>query len=296
MGLVFDAKERFRSRALIVVGEPLDPASERERHAQDAPAAVRELTERIGRALEAVTLNYPSWEEARLIERAVDIYARPARDLPEEPALSDRFALRKAFAEGYRLMQERSPAQVEAVSRAVARYDRLLATFAVKDEQVAARYPLWLVLGYPLRALATLTLGLPLAALGTLLNWVPYHLPRWAAARMARERDQPSSVKIYTALFLFPLTWALEALLGWWLWDWHASAAVAVLAPLSGWVALRFHERRGRLSGEARAWLLLGRRGRLATELRARREEVSLEVTSLVRAARAARGTPRGTP
>jgi glycerol-3-phosphate O-acyltransferase / dihydroxyacetone phosphate acyltransferase len=70
VGLVFDAKERFRSRALVEIGEPLrvnapdDPADPRE---------VRALTERIDAALDRVTVSYATWDEARLIGRAAEI-------------------------------------------------------------------------------------------------------------------------------------------------------------------------------------------------------------------------------
>ena len=44
VGLTFDAKGLFRSRALVRVGEPIDPAGERGRLRRDASAAVRRLT------------------------------------------------------------------------------------------------------------------------------------------------------------------------------------------------------------------------------------------------------------
>src|SRR3954447_25071433 len=47
VGLLFDAKQTFRSRALVQVGEPIDPAPEIELAARDPVAAFRALTARI---------------------------------------------------------------------------------------------------------------------------------------------------------------------------------------------------------------------------------------------------------
>src|SRR3954447_7998617 len=79
VGLLFDAKQTFRSRVLVQVGEPLDPAPEIALDAQDPVAAARALTARIDAALKEVTLNYETWEDARLIARAADLYRH--RDL-----------------------------------------------------------------------------------------------------------------------------------------------------------------------------------------------------------------------
>ncbi|KAB2955360.1 MAG: acyltransferase, partial [Thermoanaerobaculia bacterium] len=57
-GLVFEERTTFRSRALVVVGEPIDPAPEVELARADLAGAVRALTARISAALEQVTLNY----------------------------------------------------------------------------------------------------------------------------------------------------------------------------------------------------------------------------------------------
>ena len=73
-GLVYEAKELFRSRVMIVVGEPVDPAPEVAVHPVDRAAAVRSLTRRIAAGLGAVVTIYPTTEKVRL--RAPDVSAR----------------------------------------------------------------------------------------------------------------------------------------------------------------------------------------------------------------------------
>jgi hypothetical protein len=97
----------------------------------------------------------------------------------------------------------------------------------------------------------------------------------------------PASFKVFGGIVLFPVTWLLEAGAAAWLAGHRSRAGLAaalmtlVAAPLSGWVALRFDDRRGQLWREARAWLLLRSRRPIAAELRARREAAAREVAAL---------------
>jgi len=92
-------------------------------------------------------------------------------------------------------------------------------------------------MGFPERVLFALP-----AALGTILNWLPYRAPGWLSRALSRTPDEPATYKILTALLVFPLTWALEALLVWRAWGPWAAAATLVLAPATGYVALLFHD------------------------------------------------------
>ncbi|HEV3077127.1 MAG TPA: hypothetical protein VHB47_22080, partial [Thermoanaerobaculia bacterium] len=128
---------------------------------------------------------------------------------------------------------------------------------------------------------------LPLALVGMVLNWLPYRVVGEIAARAARTPDVPASFKVFGGIVLFPLAWLLEAALAAWLagppLTWRAGAALLTLvaAPLTGWVALRFDDRRGQLWREARAYLLLRTRRAIAAELQARRAAAAREVGAL---------------
>jgi 1-acyl-sn-glycerol-3-phosphate acyltransferase len=281
VGLTFDDRERFRSRALVEVGEPLDPSPELARYGADPQAAVRELTERIDRALREVTLNYGSWEEAALIGRAADLFGRRSLGLPEERPLPERFSLHRAFIEGYEELARREPERTAAAAEAVADYDRLLRSARLTDEQVAARFPLPSVVRYLLRTVARLALVLPLAALGALLNWAPYRLAGWFSRLLARKPDLRATFKLFPSLLLFPGFWLAEAWLCRRLWGPGAGLGALAAAPWLGGVALSFNDRRQALVRGARAYLLLATRRRLAEELRRRREKAARAVEDL---------------
>lgn len=283
VGLTFDAKEKFRSRVLLQIGEPVDPAPELAQGGAENPDAVRALTGRVAAALETVTLNYDSWEDARLVARAADLYGRDQVELPGRRPLAESFPIRQAILEGYEDLRRRFPDRVAGVAEAVRAYDRLLQVFRLRDDQVAAAYPPAPVMRFIVNTLLRLLIHLPLAIAGTVLNWVPYRLIGLVATRFAGpDADQTATYKLFGAVLLFPLTWTAAALLAaHWTGTWWSAPLAFLLAPLAGYAALLFDEHRVRFWKEARAYLLLRTRRNRAIELKERRRQVLEQVGEL---------------
>lgn len=278
-GLTFAARESFRSRALVRFGEPVTAAEHLEAYREDGRAAVRALTERIGEALAGETLNYDSWREARLIARAAELYREEVEAHPEAGPLGRSFALRRAFLDGYRALRNRAPERLAAVERQVEEYDALLTAAGMERSPVDARPSFGRAALYSLRMLARVVLGLPLALVGWILNWLPYRVPGWLAARFPP--DKRATYKVFSAFFLFPIAWLLEAALALWWGGGSAALGVLALAPASGWIALRTVETAGRFRRRARAFLLPLTRRRLNRGLAERRREIKLRVAEL---------------
>ena len=275
VGLVFDDRERFRSRVVVRVGAPLDPAPEAARHASDRSGAVRALTLRIGAALAEVTLNFASWERARLVARAGDLLAAgQGSDAPGRPELAPQAELLAAIESGAASLERELPGRVTAVAAAVRRYDRLLRVLRLRDDQVAARYPARVVASFVARTLANLLVLAPLAALGALLSWLPYRTTGAIVDARRLPEDVRATHKLFLGAVLLAVAWLAEAVVAWALGGPWAAAALLVAAPPASWAALRFDERRLQLLEEARAWLLLRARPGVAGELRARRAVV----------------------
>jgi hypothetical protein len=130
--------------------------------------------------------------------------------------------------------------------------------------------------------------GLPAAAVGTLLNAAPWWLVGTIAERAAKTQDAVASYKLYGALLLYPAMWLLEsAAAALWLpgaiggspWGW--ALATLLLAPATGWLALRHRESADTFGAESRAFLLLATRPRIARTLRQERDAILDRVRSL---------------
>ncbi len=73
IGVLYEDKGRFRSRVVLRVGEPIDPAPEAATYAAEGRAAVRRLTDRIAAGLEEATPRGMTWprDEAPAPTRAL---------------------------------------------------------------------------------------------------------------------------------------------------------------------------------------------------------------------------------
>jgi 1-acyl-sn-glycerol-3-phosphate acyltransferase len=80
IGVVYEDKGRFRSRVVLRVGEPIDPAPEAATYASEGRAAVRSLTDRIAAGLEEATPRGMTWphDGAPLGSRAARVVLLPA--------------------------------------------------------------------------------------------------------------------------------------------------------------------------------------------------------------------------
>jgi glycerol-3-phosphate O-acyltransferase/dihydroxyacetone phosphate acyltransferase len=281
VGLTFDDKGTFRSRALIHVGAPLDLDAERKAHATEPRETVRTLTTRIDDALREVTLNYRALHEVELVERTAEVLARDAQELPTRLALAEAAHLRRTVMGAYARLRAVDPVRVEAVRRRAERYAERLAQLDLRDDQIASRYPTGRVALWAVGSLSLLMFWLPLALVGTVLNGVPYWLCG-VAARFTRTDDLPATYKLMGGMVLFPIFWALEAALAWHAgWSGWATLGVFFAGPITAWFGVLFHERYDRFLAEAATWLRLKLPWSRARALREERAALHAELREL---------------
>ncbi|MEM6457692.1 MAG: hypothetical protein AAF772_21565, partial [Acidobacteriota bacterium] len=257
----------------------------------------------IADALSSVTLNHTSWDDARRLTRAAEIHARPPGSPEAAAAGADgplapgaRFALQQAFIDGQRDLQDHPDptvgAQITRAIDAVDAYDQLLRENGVGDHQVAAAAQITpgVAARFTARSLLRLGLRLPLALVGTALNAPAWFTVDRLAQHPSRPPDVVSTYKLFGGLLLYPALWTLWAAAALLLTRTAGIAtpralavalAVALLGPLTGYVALRFHEQRAHFGREARAFLQL-RRGDCLARLRAARRTVIDAVAPLI--------------
>jgi len=121
----------------------------------------------------------------------------------------------------------------------------LTARIAAGLAEATPRGLAWPADGTPLTSPIKRAVLAPFALLGLLLNWLPYQLPGWVSGILTRTPDEPATYKILTALLAFPAFWMAEAAVAGVAAGPVAAAAMAVIAPATGYAALLFHDRLG---------------------------------------------------
>jgi 1-acyl-sn-glycerol-3-phosphate acyltransferase len=281
VGLLYTAKETFRSSALVAFGEPfaVTPAPLDENGEPPAEAVAR-LTARITQALAALTLEADEADVLELVHRTDAILASAAADGEEAAATPERVELRRRLLAGHALLAARAPERLDRLRRRVARYEaRRLGAGIDPWDLPEGRYTIGGVLSGTARLLAGFVLRLPLGLPGLVLHYPAYRLVGFLTGRVGpREREALATVKALAAFLLFPMTWMVVLVLAWRSLGPLAGLAALLIAPLSGWMALRLTELWDEVLGAARALALyaLGRRRfvHLQAERRAIREEL----------------------
>ncbi|MDQ3521512.1 MAG: 1-acyl-sn-glycerol-3-phosphate acyltransferase [Gemmatimonadota bacterium] len=273
VGLTFRDKERFRSDALAVVGEPVSW----EDLADQGDAAARELTRRIDAALRRVTVNVERWEDRPLLEAAEAIYAAEAE---ASPAPAQRVSRLQEAAQTLAELRRYAPERWQTLAADVEEHRRMLAALGASPESLrrlpagvtalrwtAGKAAIWLVAG-------------PLLLLGSLLFWLPYRAPGSIVTRLGVSEELRATYKVligFVALVLWigaavvTLAWVSGAITG---------LAALVVMPLFAAATLVLRDRWHDTISTARRFLQLRRGRELRAALRERQHKLALRLTA----------------
>ncbi len=283
-GLYYTAKTSFRSAALLYFGDPLDVAPvPLGADGEPSREAVRELSDHIERALREATLNAEHHEALATIARAERIFSSEG-EMPEgEQTLAREMKLRRRFVEGYAFHLHQSPARLAALEARISRYEEELIQAGIDARHLSAaalskQAGLWHL---ATRGLLFLFL-FPIALVGLVVHYPAYRLAGFFATKFSREYDDVvSTIKVIAAILLFPLTWLTLAIVLLLLMNWKVALALLIVAPLAGFVAVRFVEKFDLFVAGARAAAFFITERRFFRQLMAERRAIRQEILAL---------------
>ena len=242
-GLYYTSKTRFRSDALLYFGKPIkvEPV-ELEPDGTPPRDAVRQLSSRIEKALREVILDAQHEEELQTTARAERIFSSASND-GEPDSLKDELQLQQRFIKAYPILQSLHPERLRRLELRMLRFEADLNQAGVDTDELSAPRSTTGVLAAIVRRsiLSLLTLG-P-ALIGTITHYPAYKLGGFLATRLSRDSDDVvSTIKIISALLLFPLTWIILTVLGYVYFGWLVALLALIVIPFCGYVAIRFYE------------------------------------------------------
>ena len=219
VGMIFEQKERPRSRVLVRIGAPIDV--DEWLAGTGAPDAAR-LTADIDAAMRRVTLNFASEARAR---RAVGLARALASIAGETPSIGQPRPLAME-AELARRVDVATDALTSAPAEAVRQADALIARVESIEARLAERHVALADVRisprmrhgarFVVREGALAAVAVPIAVLGRITHWIPLHLARLLALRTTvadPSRDQPAMRTIVLGLVFVLLWYLLQAVL-----------------------------------------------------------------------------------
>lgn len=276
IGSIFRDKNIFRSEALVTVGQPIawDDLSPH----GDGQAAVRELTQRIDRALRDVTVNLERWDDATLVELAEAIYAA---EFGKASDASEWVARLRTTTET--LSHLRRSSDSVPLAKDVARHGRVLNRLGLRPRDLVEdpKKPgvvWWLLRRLPLGGL----IPLAVLAVGTVAFLVPYRLTGVLERRARPKDDVRATHKLLVGAIVFP-SWivALALVIGAAVGPVAGILAFAAL-PALGLFTLGLHEQWREASAEATRYLTLRRRRETIEPLREAQRELAVRLKAVL--------------
>jgi 1-acyl-sn-glycerol-3-phosphate acyltransferase len=240
VGLFYERKARFRSRVLLVVGDPVEVEPLLPGYRAQERAAVDALTDELTARLDAVVVQAETRELLAGVARVARWTTERRPDAAGEDELAAEHRRTRELLAAYERLRARDPARVEAVATEAREYARALYHLGVRNpwaleiERIAPRHVL--------AAVGKVVVTAPFALLGALMGWAPYRLAGWAAPRITDDEDILGTVKLIAGMTFLAVAWAAEAVAVGLLWSPWAIVPTFVLGIASGYVSLWFQE------------------------------------------------------
>jgi len=281
-GLYYTSKTKFRSAVLLYFGKPIDVTPvEMEADGDPPRAAVKELSNRIECALREVMLDAEHEDALHTIRQAERIFSS-GQDAEGSESLAEELQLQQRFVKAYQVLREFAPERLRRLEVRMSRFEEELSQAGVDPDDLSPPKSTLNVFGHLLsRGLIFLALIGP-ATLGFLVHYPAYRLGGYIATRFSRDDDDViSTVKILSAMLLFPVSWLLLAIAGFKLGGWLLAALAILLIPALGYLAIRFFEAFDKFLGGLRALAFFLVRRRFFVRLLAERKAIRSEILAL---------------
>ncbi len=256
VGLHFPKKGRFRSDAWIRFGVPIDVEDWMRSNPGGGPG---ELTSEIEGRVRQLTLNFEQLEDSILLNWAADILRTggmpPPRIGRQKESVAVRLSLVKLVKEGYDRIRKNRTREVEDLRVRVKQYRTELRRLGIVPAEVYIHMETWRALLFVIREFGVLLTGLPIAVWGTVNHFFPYHIVRFLARKLARQRDQVVTSVVAPGVVIFPLFYIVQISLAWFYLPVLWTAVYALSLPLSAYFTVRYRDRAGGTLQRIRAFM-----------------------------------------
>ena len=271
MGLVFRDRDTFRSEAHVIIGEAFrwdDLVGEVSNR-----SSVRELTERIERAMRAVSVNLEQWEDEPLVRTAEAVWRAEHGADPTPAAEVERL---RVTAEALQALRSGGAEEWRETAVELRAHGRALHKLGLTPETLIEDVPLGAALRWSIGKLPLLPL-LPISALGGLFFWLPKRITVAGAAHTARLEGDDTVVthRVLVGGVMFPLWIAVTSVLVGLRFGWAAGLLFALVQPFWAFAALAVGERRQAMWTAVRRYFLRRLNGQRLAPLRARQRALA---------------------
>ena len=225
VGIHYDCKQRFRSDVLINFHPPIALP----KHIQGVPSPeeekqrYKELTDIFEQTLTDIVFSTESWELHRNFHRAsllvraerLSLYANK-KEL-HQPTMEEKVIGLARIWQGYQHRKQDMPKLVEEMVADVQQYRLDMEALGLSDVELDHNPQVWSLRLVGLFLFQLLLYGLvlpPLVFIGYIMNMPTHLLVSFLAENYSSKYKDKASVRLFSAVVLYPLTWILWGIAG----------------------------------------------------------------------------------
>lgn len=245
IGLYFFSRNRFRSKVLMNVGEPVKLESYFEINKEDNAEAVQKLTKEIQQSLEALTVNIRHEELDDFVRDIEILYGDELKiDSPDLQEISEEtvadFLVTQKIADCVEYYYERDLERVRNFQAEINAYKRKLKRLRLRDNMIKEKTSFSQMVKNSAVTFVKSLLGLPLALYGTVNNAIPYLLAENLARKFVDERTKILSALLIGGGLAFILFYSMQAFAVWFTFGKLWAVVYLISLPISGFFALAY--------------------------------------------------------
>lgn len=246
VGLSYEAKGHFRSRALMEIGSPISVAD------YQGDPSTRPLTQSIRQGLQDVTQSFRSLEQSRLIKLAAILWEDRNPGLADQPDLVGTTERQRDFIQRFDWLSENHPSRTSEAWDACSAYYTGLQRIGLEDRHVGAQAKKREWLKHLAMSGVKVLMRLPVALLGFMLSAIPLVVIQLLSLR--QDADKKATWQVFPALILSPIYWIAQGVVVGGLFGFGSGILTFLLAPATLPVTLGFIDRMMQLRRDFRAW------------------------------------------
>jgi 1-acyl-sn-glycerol-3-phosphate acyltransferase len=281
VGLLYTAKDRFRSDVWLRFGEPLDMQRWLTQNPEATPA---DLTRVIEQQVATLTINTPRRREQYLLTWAAEIVATGAgspRPLgSDDSSVAQWFQLISRLQAGWSWLDQHHPDVPRQLARRIRGYRHRLRRAGITPHEVYLPLHPGRAAFFLLREFELMLLGGPLALFGALNHAAPYGVVKWIATKLSRDQDHWASNAIFPSFVVFPCFYLVQLVAAWLLLPTLWASLYTIALPYTGYYAVLYGDRFQRAWRRARTFVRLARSP-------AEQQQLAMEGRGIVREIRA---------
>jgi 1-acyl-sn-glycerol-3-phosphate acyltransferase len=281
-GLLYTAKDRFRSDVWLRFGEPLDVETWLTENPNATPL---DLTHVIEQRVGSLTINTPTRREQYLLTWAAEIVAtraeRPKSLGQDDDVTADYFRLVARLQAGWDRLNQSSPEIPQLLARRIRAYRKQLRRAGITPSEVFLQLNFGRAAFFLFRESELMIIGGPLALFGVINHAAPYFVVKQIAKKLSRDKDHWASNAIYPSFVVFPFFYLVQLAAAWLLLPKLWATIYTIALPYTGYYAVLYGDRFKRAWRRARTFVRFAmhpaEQQRLATEGR----EIVAEIREL---------------